>query len=303
MDKLEIKPLRQECDFTKSVEPEFSIFSDITKDASNSLDILSHLLFARGFLVELTDAGIIMSDNAYDESRSVEYNIQLKQYKKQPRYNSDWKDMLEIAGDMIEVDGEHIISCNNNFRASTLYYKLFLDKPRIGFEVGWYPYWARFSHFKRHRFFSKVRTVLLDPFIALYVKALGSLTLATVMSCQGHVDEGYSEAFVQFAGRYDVAFHEALWMTDSCLRQIHSLIWHTRHSENSSGLYICLNKRASNDTIYASLIRAGRYLYEHRVEIRNKKNHVADVMAKSEKLQELNGSDLSSKMVQLVNEV
>jgi hypothetical protein len=267
-----------------------AIFGVIAEGASEPLELLCRLLFTRGFFVERDEKGIVISDNAYDEARA--WGVRNKK-----RAKSDWKDLLSLVGKMVcldEEDGSRIVACKDNFSPERVYKKLFTENARIACEVVWYDYIFKFNRFRREGFPAKLRTIDIEPFVALYVKACGAAKIVTLMSCQGHLDDQRFHRddllSIDFVGEYNGAFHKTLWEVDENLK---TMDLHWKHS----GYIVYIQLEKSNvDKIYTSLIRAGKYIYENRDKIREMKALVVKEMTKNKGYQELEGEALTNMM-------
>ena len=264
------------------------ICNAITKDSNDDFDALYRLLYARGFLVEKDEKGIVMSDNAYDESRSM------RNPSEHSDLPSDWRTLIQAMGNMIHIEEDHIVSCTDQFSREHPYDVLFCEK--IGFESLWFLYKSPLNRFKRITAFpAKLMTMELEPFVAMYVKAVSAIQLETILSCQGHVDKQDCPLYITFANHFYTAFHNALWATDTVLRDL-GLIWRTSKNEIS----IKLNGETADD-IYVNVIKAGQYIYENRINIREMRKTIANQLTKDD--ENLSVEDLTKRMITLIEHI
>lgn len=75
--------------------------------------------------------------------------------------------------------------------------------PGRNHEAGGTAYWGKWKYFVRRKHGPKIRTITLDPGIALLTKAISAAGIATIMCCDGH---GRRAPYVMFDGE-----HNGIW--------------------------------------------------------------------------------------------
>lgn len=258
------------------------LLNTLLEGTTDPMDSLYRLAYARGFLVEQQGNDIVISDNASDCSRA----------KDLPTDRSDWDDLLCQIKGMVEVRGNRIVSYTDKFSANKTYERFFVQNDHISYETVNMNYRATYEFFKKSESPAKVLTLELEPFVAMYVKALSSIKIHTFESCQGH-DERPSVK-IRLAGKCHAAFHEALWAVDDGLKRF-ELSWNPSQMETDMAIHYNTKIRQS---IFAKVIRAGQYIYEHRFDFRSLRERVGHAITKDDA--EMSLDKLTQKMSDII---
>ena len=213
-------------------------FNALAEKCSTDAEYAAELLKARGFLLE--DTELALSDNSHREDVWF-LNLLLQIYK-----------LGEVK------DGKIFIRPNAEVE------KIFFIDNRIGGEAFDYP--ASWKIFVQTKFAPKVAVSDLEPFIARYVKAISACGVGTCGSCDGNHPPDYrfpirslQELYIDFISEPDRLWHEIICKRLSDGR--FNLNWDSEYSK------IEFDKATKWQT-YIELNRAGKFLYDNRIKIR-----------------------------------
>lgn len=277
------------------------ILDSITVNSKDDFDALYRLLYARGFLVVKDNKGVSLCecDNA---SGHQYYGPVLNKAD-----CSCWQDLLRAWEDQIQgmngiqIEGNRIIACTDQFSPKGTYDDLFVHEEHVDDDTVVNSHPSPLDRFK-HPIPAKLKPMELDPFVAMYVNALSAVGIETVRSCQGHADKEEKPLYIEFANKYFMAFHNALWKTVE--------IW--ANDKELPGIGLKWRRKAKNklmleltvktaDDIYLTVIIAGQRLYENRVKIRAVRKDVADRLTEAD--DELTIQELTKKMIDLIKNI
>ena len=277
-----------------------TLLNTLLAGVTNPMDVLFRLAYARGFFVEWQGNDIVMSENAWDAFKN------LRRGQRPPYRSSDWLDLLAIMGDIVHSQGDRIVDCTPKFSIEKTYRRLFIEgfRPQRSMCPIWGgEYESRFEFFKKSGFPAKICTLDLEPFVAMYVKALSSITIPTATSCQGHDNEsswfGRNELGVELKGKCHAAFHAALWMTDDGLKQF-ALPWESGHRYIGSFINITIRYDLQTmASVFSEVIRAGQFIYDNILRFRAIREWIGHEITESDA--NLNQDELVQKMIEIVN--
>lgn len=201
---------------------------------------LLHCLASRGFLLEFVDGRLFLSDNSHKDD-SAHLNVVLREHS------------------IGRVDGKEAV-LENSERIGELVC-LFPEEQCIGSETCvWGHDW---SNFRRRRHGYKVPSMMLEAYLAAYIKAINACGISTVQCCDGNHD-GRNELWIMFDTVYDKALHAFIW--DQCINTDQSqLHW---FSMNVTTVTILLEEKY---TIYHHLLMAAEFLFSNRLFFRQLK--------------------------------
>ncbi len=240
---------------------EWSRLFDFNKPA---IEVLYDILLKRGFLVELQGKELFLTDNALIEKRKNEVTHSMWSYKAKndPDFLSELLEnsnigSLENERDLGHKTTPYRITIKDEHKICPGCLGYLFDFNQIGGESGYMVfegYWRRFSKYKTGY---KIPVSVLEPCIALLVKALSSVGVRTYSSCDGH---GEREAHVSFIGIYDALWAEQL--TDS----ISSILnfKYTRWEGGGITIHKQLNAKTYSVNYFSELFQMGIYLYKNR---------------------------------------
>lgn len=223
-------------------------FKAIKEKCSNDEEYAAEILKARGFLLE--DTGLVLSDNS-------------------DRDDASYLNKLLTADNLGKVEGDKIF-INPSANVEKIFYSKLIGGcescPPIGRT------WKRFLH---ESFDPKVPVFLLEPFVARYVKAISACGVETYGSCDGnHHDEHQRERYisrilVEIAGEPNSIWHEII-----CKRLLvkrFKLKW----LFGRDSLKIPFDKK-DKWRKYLEFNRAGEFLYNNRIKIRQIRRAASD---------------------------
>jgi hypothetical protein len=247
----------------------------ITNGRTDPLEQLYELLLARGFLVEYLPNGIGLSDNSVPKL--------------------DFEGLMRVSGDLLKHDDNLLYGLADQAEISDVYNRLFTGMTYIGFETCCYTNVDEIKEFRRQGFSQKVATTELEAYVSIYVKALSSLKIETIMSCNGHFDERrgiHSPMWVELLNHYNCIFHRLLYKKEIYLMNS-GLRWHNRLGK----LVLPLPVDRVN-ALYANVINCGKYIYSSRVRLREYRQILVDNLTKED--YELSDDDLFERMTTLL---
>lgn len=295
LEKTRSRPLR--IMKTQSGAKESMILDKIIAGSKDDFDMLYRLLYARGFLVERQGNDIVLSDNAEGFNGSHESG------KIKWRPDSDWNYLIYIIENLFNVEGYRIVSCTDRFSAEHAYSFLFQTNRMWGEQL--YGTMDRsFDFFKTSVFPKKIPVHALEPFVAMYVKALSSIKINSLMSCNGHEYDVYGKSnalWIVLGGICHSAFHAALWEIDEGLKQF-KLPWKCgpiNWTRGNASILIDYDRETITD-VFADVIHAGQYIYENRMRFRVLRECVGYEIRECDT--NLNFDALTQKMIDIISE-
>ena len=211
-------------------------FDAVKAKCSSDEEYAAELLKARGFLLE--DEGLILSDNSHPDDIKYLNSLLTK----------------ENIGEV--KDGKIVIALGGNVE------KIFYKDNQIGGEActeG--ETWKKFIH---NSFAPQIPVRWLEPFIARYVKAISACGVGTWCSCDGnHLDRRSSHRIIiDLTGMPNSIWHEII-----CNRLLYGR-FKFRWGLSSDGAKIIRFIKKDKWIKYAELNRAGEFLYNNRIKIR-----------------------------------
>lgn len=210
-------------------------FDAIKAKCFSDEEYAAELLKARGFLLE--DEGLILSDNSHRDD--ITY----------------LKGLLKECNIGKVRNGKIVIAPGGNFE------KIFYSN-YIGGSEAFLAHGITWQRFINESFAPKVPLRLLEPFIGRYVKAISACGVQTHGSCDGnHIGWNEQKIYIEISGEPDDLWHEII-----CKRLLDDrfkLSW----KHDCSTWKILLNK-IDKWKIYTELNRAGEFLYNNRIKIR-----------------------------------
>lgn len=208
-------------------------FDDIYSNCNDDDEKVIELLLTRGFLIDFVQDKYYLSDNGH-------------------KLDSHYLDNLLQKQGIGVVENERII-IKNSSRYAFLENEFEGDNNKIGYEVCPRNYdWSYF----RHRYHGhKVPVQDLEPFIARYVRALSSVGVTMVGSCDGnHLDKKY--AFLQYGDCGSSTWHRLL--CEALEKQGIRLNW--KNNRIYFGTY-------SKYDLYFKFNNAAKIIYENREQL------------------------------------
>lgn len=221
-----------------------NFYDEIIKEKDNLLIAIRYLQ-ARGFLLECVDREWVLSDNSHE---------------------SDVKELKGIlntlgigtVGDKGKIQIEKFIEVEKLRSLFECNYVISHVAERNDRSWRW---------FKRRKHGYKVPTMLLEPFVAMYVKAVSACGIETWFSCDGN-NHGYFSIVIGFNGNPNRIWHKILW--ENMLNSRFTLPWN-----NTYEAILLENKKY---TYYVELNRAANYLYANRLLFRDLKKYATKVI-------------------------
>ena len=223
---------------------------------SEANKLLFDILLARGFLVELNDDQLSLSDNAL-----------LKSSKYQSMFDTNIHDglflekLLEVS-DLGEVKRNYVIDPNQPISKEKVR-RLFKSKHVTG-ESGYLNYKQRWNQFKFEHGV-KIPTSVLDTHVAILVKAFSAAGCNTYSSCEGKTDE----SCISFVGSY----HEK-WGGMIIEETTSNLQLEQDWSFQSGSLTVSSNNSLNH--VWKELILVGIAIYENRKKFREIKQKIIE---------------------------
>lgn len=223
-------------------------FFDILINTTDEILCAVNMLMIRGFLIDKKDDGWYMSDNSHIRDLSDLNNILTQNH-------------------LGEVDKNGKIILNRQVNVDILE-TMFNCEQRVGFE-------SDINHrnwqwFRRREHGYKIPTMCLEPFVAMYVKAVSSCGIETWFSCDGNNHRNHAIE-LGMNDTPNIFWHKLLWK--KILEFKFELPWEREYQ------YISL---LENKYIrYAELNKAAMFLYEHRKQLRDMKKNVMSVITPS----------------------
>lgn len=250
-------PDRKDIDLFEGIEFFFNALKD--KCLSNE-EYAAEILKARGFLLE---DGLILSDNSHKNDFA-------------------YLNELLTADNLGEVkNGKIFIKPEANVE------KIFYSNNISGCEgsvLCYFEHWKKFFH---NSYAPKVPLKFLEPFVGRYVKAINACGVATLMSCDGnHRRPGkFQMILIDFAGEPSGIFHEII--CKRLLAERFDLKWNDKYNKITF-------TRNNKWKTYAEFNRAGEFLYNNRIKIRQIRREASDAI--SQKMARTLSSDELNKI-------
>lgn len=201
----------------------------------------AEIIKARGFLLE--DNALILSNNSHKD-------------------DADYLNKLLTKENIGKVEGNKIIIFPGGDVEKIFYSNI------IGGSESCLAYGITFKQFLYYNFAPKVPVVLLEKFIARYVKAISACGVQTRSSCDGnHNDRRGRKLSIEISGEHYALWHKII--CKKCLADKFNL------HRNEGYDKIELNQMTKWKT-YIELNRAAEFLYNHRLEIRAIRRKASD---------------------------
>lgn len=215
----------------------------INSTADEKMRAIQYLL-CRGFLLEKKGNQWYLSDNSHEKDIS-DINQILQKYK-----IGEINKRRLVIWDNTNVDIlKDLFDCE--------YQKSF---ETVSNERSW-------QWFRRREHGYKVSTMDLEPFVALYVKAISACGIETYFSCDGNNHRDFAIE-IGMNGLPNVFWHKLIWV--KILNDKFNLPWEKEYQ------YIGLD--SNKFTYYTELNRAALYLYDNRKLFRQMKKEVMSVL-------------------------
>ena len=208
-------------------------------ESNNNVERIVELLFRRGFLIDKTDYGYMLSDNSAKEDNEY-LNSVLHDYQ------------------LGYLNSDGIIVINNPQNADCLFELFYPKKDGIGIEEldvpnGW-------PQFKSRAHGIKVPTQSLEANIALYIKAISAAGFMTNACCDGN-HSNKKRLYIKFQSPFDL-WHEFLWK--EYLGKPFKLSW-ISDKDHLASIYF---SEWPKTECYDLLFKAGSYIYKNRQLLR-----------------------------------
>lgn len=202
------------------------------------------LLKRRGFLIELTDKGLSLSDNSH---------------------KNDWKYLDEILkeqkiGSCQSLD-QIVINGTADFKALT---SLFSSRKQGSVGVGANNRDHSWRRLRNRNHADKIPVSWLEPYIAYYIKALSACGIYTGGCCDGNHPK-VTKMYIEFDGPVYRELHKCLW--ENQLSQKFNISWDKTFSK--------IDLRNDRHKQYEELFRAADYIYNHRIYYQNVRQRAA----------------------------
>ena len=224
----------------------------LTENNDFSLENMFKLLRARGFLVEWVNGEIILSDNACLPADLEVLKSKLAESK------------------LGEVRDNKIIFYNQQSPEKWLP----LFECTGGGEALCPPYAKKWKYYSKREHGWKVETIILDPFIAYFVKAVSAIGVLTYNSCDGHAR---SKPSVYMCDRYSTAFLRAV-MELFIDREVQINSWWFINSKSFS-IYFVNSPFMPVDLFYDIYLVSDK-IYENRIMLRQIRKYTIQEMEK-----------------------
>ena len=220
-------------------------FDAIRKKCYGEEEYAAEILKARGFL--LKETGLVLSDNSHKDDAAYLNELLTEENL------GEVKDRKIFVATGANV--EKIFYSNNVSRCE-------------GSVLCYSEDWKKFI---RNSYAPKVPLKFLEPFVGRYVKAINACGVATCMSCDGnHHAQGNSQRIlINFEGEPNI-----LW---------HKIIRQRLLVKNFGLRWLCCDdsvkipfKKTDKWKTYAEFNRAGEFLYDNRIKIRQIRREASD---------------------------
>lgn len=196
-----------------------SFFQNILHDCKDNIESIKALLTARGFLLEEFKGELYVSDNATVSDIEFLSNLMQKYNLGNVIDNKDYVLKSRRSWDFFSQSYEYLsikphsvkVAINNDAKIEQAI-KIFEEATRISFESVTQSFsWTKF-YVERNA--KKVSVNILEPYIALYVKAISACGVDTSMSCDGN-HKGANKIYVS-SNYPDSVWHEFIWNNIVC---------------------------------------------------------------------------------------
>ncbi len=227
-------------------------------------DVLHDALLARGFLMEYDkDNNLRLSDNA----------MLLKPRRFQMMWDTEISDQMYLKM-LLEKSklgkyglGRYVIF-EPDQKITKTQLDVFLKFYRIGGETGYDSIMNRPDRFfntseRKLRSF-KIPVVVLEPFIALLVKAYSAIGISTCFSCDGH---GSADASVSF-----LSYPYSRWA--ELVTQIAVKNTKPNSTWDFTDWHLTIKSKNHDTQYYKGILDVARFLYENRIEFLKMKRRV-----------------------------
>ena len=233
--------------------------------------VLHEILLKRGFLVELCDGGLRLSDNA----------MLLPVKRGNRHYHGPVESDVEYLARMLErngtgsMDSSLVIHCNRTdyARAAEILFRF----KQTGGETGYEHRIESWRYFSREHAF-KVPVAVLEPFVALLVKGFSAAGVMTYSCCDGH---GIYPAHVAFVEGYNLVWAETV------IDIVHKNVGHGMFTELKGDMLLMdafspvrnMREPAVSgipDSFYRGMLEAGAFIYRNRLIFRDIKREFVE---------------------------
>lgn len=216
---------------------------------------LFKLLSARGFLLELDNNKLIVSDNSH--KLDSEYLCQILD-----RFLVGYLNNSQI---IVKKKPPNIFYLELFTHDDQSRYKTFDPFRYIG-----YTFW---SAFKRRKHGPKIPVNRLDSFIACLVKAISSINVSTFSSCDGH---GHHRPYIIFYSRYEALWFLAIFreIVAPNIRLNYDWSFYKKLYDTFSVAYLVsiTSKEGYNDILlFYEINMVADFLYKNRIYLRRLK--------------------------------
>ena len=224
------------------------LFNILQKETSSNEDYIIKLLKFRGFLIDRTPDGFVLSDNShaadgrYLEDLLMKYGLGFIDESKIHINNNDPRDFIE-----------------NEFKEN-----IRIGCESCGLNIKW-------RYFKRREHGKKVPVDMLEPYIARYVKAISACCVLTFGCCDGN-HPGKKQMSIMLDGKCSLPWHRII--CQKCLESRFNIDWIKDYT------IIRLEENTRYDTYY-EVNKAAEFLYERRFALRQIKHDAMRDMTRS----------------------
>lgn len=235
------------------------------------VEVLHEILLKRGFLVELRDGQLRLSDNA----------MLLPVKRGNRHYHGPVESDAEFLAPLLEkrfmarMDSDYVIHClvTDYARAAEFLFRF----KQTGGEAGYEHRIESWRYFSREHAF-KVPVAVLEPFVALLVKGFSAAGVMTYSCCDGH---GIYPAHVAFVEGYNLVWAETV------IDVVHKNLHHGLFTEiKKDTLFMDAFSPVRNmhepavsgipDSFYKGMLNAGAFIYRNRFILRDIKRELVE---------------------------
>lgn len=211
---------------------------------------LYNVLSARGYLLDLVDHEVFISDNSHPEDKVYLNRL-----------------LLENNVGYIQ-DNELII---NNWPLEEVLCQLLKTHGSTGF-LGYFNE-KDWNYFKYRIHGKKLLAFEQDPFIARLVKGISSVGIITFSSCDGH---GRDFPYISFYQRYNLFWFRILF--ENLIQTSISL----KSSWNINRYIVVINPKKDFQSTYLEMLQVANLLYDNRIALRKIKQKVVNQIKKED---------------------
>lgn len=222
-------------------------FEEIIREQDSIMCAMDYLS-ARGFLLDYISGEWYVSDNSH-------------------KCDIESMDRILKVNNIGHVDEKCKIHILNEGNIETLR-NLFESDYKVGFESE--ANLRSWQWFRRREHGYKIPTMDLEPFVAMYVKAISACGVETWFSCDGN---NHRDLAIEIGmnGTPNKFWHKIMW--EKTLKFKFDLPWENEYE------YIKLDK--NKFMYYAELNKVAKFLYENRKQFRNMKKEVISILTPS----------------------